>query len=527
MKLKILFFFNLFFVSFLFSQKRDILDKLDKKDSLTQIKASVLDKNVVTREIHNAIFRNIYSTNSARDEEAEFKNEINKYLPYENKVIDTIIYFHINAFGENVYDTSAHGSSLEIFLSEKIHSSTKTRVIKNRFMLLKSGDVFSPYRAFENARLIRSSGLFHDVRIQPVLSGSDKVSILVYVQDVFPYGFDFSFSSFSNFSFGIENRNILGLGHKLNTEFRLNQNDIAQPFGFGMKYTIPNIIQKTFIDAYAQVRYFSNQKGIELGAYREFSRPEFRWAGGNISSYNQKTVAKLGGTIVSSTEISNQVWGSYSIPFRSRTMTVNAIIVGAKYSTSLFTERPVVTSNSNFDYWNRNFFLFSGGYSRVKFIQDRILNGFGRTEDVPIGFSINGLYGIDLNQFGSRNYYGGQFLAQYFTKQGYYINLGLKGGFYTRPGSHQGVYDFNLQNASPAYKLGNFRLRNYVNIRATLGINRDSTDFITLNEYNGIRGVNNGLFQGNSRFTASYQANLFLPFTFLGFRYSYRFDLRS
>lgn len=525
MQIKHILLFQIIMFSFKlsFSQEDKMLEKLDKRDSIVSIQSQTFaSKSVVTSEIGNVLFRNIYRS-KVNNEEAEFKREIDRMMPYDNKIIDTIIYIQVNVFGESIYDTSIRSNKFETFLSKSIHINTQKEIIRNRYQILKQTDVFTPYLAFENARLIRSSGIFHDVRIEPIINKNDTNHLLLiyYLQDVFPYGFSSTINSPTDILFGIENVNLFGLTHRLTTDFRVNVKNSNQVFGFGVRYTIPNILKKTFIDAYVQHRNFSDLKNYEIGIFRQFVRPEIRWAGGNILAYNDRILSVLGSSPITTKQIENQTWISHAFPFQTRNTTINSIIVGLNYQFRKRVENPLFNLADYDSYWNSNFILSSLGYSKIKFVQDRLVNGFGRTEDIPLGFSINGLYGIDFNEFNTRNYYGGQFLAQYYTGLGYYVNMSAKLGFFSSQNTaDQGVFDFNLQNVSKAYKLGNFRLRNYVSLRTTIGINHDSTKFITLNEYNGIRGANNASFKGNSRFTLSAQSNLFLPFSLGGFRFS-------
>ena len=150
----------------LFSQDK-VLEKMTERDSLRSLKTAKLFKsNVVTTEVHNVLFRNIYRSHSSNEEE-EFKREIDRLSPFDNKIIDTVIFEQINAFGQSVYDTSIKSNQFEQFLSTKLHVNTQKKIIRNRYLILSEGTVFSPYRAYENARLMRSSGVFHDVRIHP------------------------------------------------------------------------------------------------------------------------------------------------------------------------------------------------------------------------------------------------------------------------------------------------------------------------------------------------------------------------
>lgn len=505
------------------AQEKDILIKLDKRDSLASVAGTKLyNQTAVTREIHNLFFRNIYNSSSYNEEE-EFKSERSRLQQYEGKIIDSIIFIQMNALGENVYDTTIQSNRFEEFLSTKLHRNTMKKIIQNRYLFLKKGDVFTPYNAYENARIIRNSNIFHDVRISPRVCQKDSqhIDLLIYIQDEFPYGFSFSPSSTNRVELGIENQNIAGTAQHFSTNFRFSRTDTAQPFGYRFQYRIPNIFNKSLIDVYSFYQNYSNEEVFEFGVVREFSRPEITWAGGYIFQKNDQNALELNGERTPFSNFKNDAWISKAFPFRTKNVTVNAIITGIKFTNTHFSARPNVTSNSNFRFWNSNFMLLSLGYSRIKYVQDRLINGFGRTEDIPFGISINGLFGHDFTEFGIRNYFGAQVLSRYYTRYNGYINLSSKIGFYSRDQSQsQGVFDFNLQYVSRALRIGNFRLRNYISTRTTIGIRHDSTDFITLNDYNGIRGANNGSLRGNQRYTASFQSNLFIPISLAGFRVS-------
>lgn len=513
----------------LFSQNDDRqLNKMDKKDSLLSMKTKeALNKNVITSEIHNLLFRNIYAS-STYNEEVEFNKKVDELLPFEDKIIDTIIYRKFNIFGENIYDTSQKSSSLEKFLSTKLHVNTKDKIVTNRYLLFKVGENFATYKALENARIIRTSGIFHDVKFVPVSKPNGHIELYIYLQDVFPYGFDLTLNSINNFGLKISNNNFLGLGHQIETEFRYNQNDQKQVFGEGISYTVPNFIKKSFIDMNLYAKNFRDENSVGLSFIRQFIRKDMRWAGGITCAYRDMDVNLLNQSLnqfnVQKTE--SNLWLSHAIPFKSRKpTTINSIIIGGRFTKNTFFNRPNVNLVDYPTLWNNNFILGSIGYSRIRFVQERLLNGFGRTEDIPIGISISALYGYENTEFTSRRYYGGSILGQFYNDRETYFNLSAKFGTYVADNSYdQSVLDINSQLASKTFHWGKTRIRNFFNARYTAGFNQDATKYLTFTENNGIRGLNNYAIQGNDRLTFSVQSNLYLPFSLIGFR-AYIFTL--
>ena len=524
------FFISILFIFFFYNniraQKDEIDEKMRIKDSIRSEKTrNAYGSNVVSSEIHNLLFRNIYRR-SNYNEEVEFEKKRQYLLSFEDLKIDTIIIKQFKVFGENIYDTSQKASGLEKFLSEKLHVTTSQKLIQNRFLFFKSGDYFSSYRALENARLIRNSNIFHDVRFVPILNQNGNIDLYLYIQDVLPYDFEFGFNSFSNFNFGVSNFNIFGTGHQLRTKFVINQNDTKQKFGSGYYYTIPNIFKKSFIDLNAHYYNFRDDQSVQLSLSREFARPEFRWAGGVFSSFKNQDFYNF--TLDSSfniNKVKNEVWISHAIPFKTiKKFTQNALVLGINFNQDIYTKRNQDVRNLP-DFWNQTGFLSSIGYARIKYVQDRLLNGFGRTEDVPTGFSTNLIYGLSNTEFGKTTYYGFQILGQFYNKNNNYLNLGAKLGINEFENqATRGVLDLNIQLTSSVIRLGKLRIRNYLNSRYTLGINQDDYNFINFNEFDGIRGLSNGAIRGQDRFALSIQNNVYFPFSLIGFR-SYFFSL--
>ena len=130
--MRCLFMFLLVLLVFTCCGQDKVLNKLNKQDSVrNQIISNLSRKNVVTTEIHNVFFRNLYPTRSYNEEEV-FKREIDRLNPFDNKIIDTVIFLQLNAFGESVYDTSIHSNNFERFLSKSLHVNTRHKVIRNR-----------------------------------------------------------------------------------------------------------------------------------------------------------------------------------------------------------------------------------------------------------------------------------------------------------------------------------------------------------------------------------------------------------
>jgi hypothetical protein len=63
-------------------------------------------------------------------------------------------------------------------------------------------------------------------------------------------------------------------------------------------------------------------------------------------------------------------------------------------------------------------------------------------------------------------------------------------------------------------------MRQFINPRLTIGVQRFPTDALTVNEENGIQGFNSSSLYGTKRFVFSGQTQFYAPYSFIGFRFA-------
>ncbi len=194
-------------------------------------------------------------------------------------------------------------------------------------------------------------------------------------------------------------------------------------------------------------------------------------------------------------------------------------MVGARVSRTKFVDRQEVTQDYNQAFHNRTDVLVSAGLSSRGYYKDRLIRGFGRTEDIPIGTSLQLTLGRQFGEFFNRNYLGIELSeGEIIKKFGYVRGTFQLGGFLRHGHLEQGVLKISGEYFTRIYTMNLFKFRQFVNINLTDGIRRKAQDYIDINDANGIRGLYNFFLIGTKRISLKTESVLFTPFFVAGFR---------
>ena len=489
-----------------------------------------MEKRGVTRELYNFLFRDVY--NSRADEEVKTLDE-HPFLPFEGRIIRHIVIRRLDVFGTTVYDTLRKPGSWLERVGNRLHTDTRESVIRNSFLLFKENDKVDPELLRNNERLLRSSNIFHDARIIVIPYERDPriVDVLILTQDVWSLLPDGGVGGLDNFQLTLEQRNFLGRAHSFSNTIRFDGKDPYQRFEFQSIYRVP-YIKRTFITGEAGFQWLRYIKGSYVSAYRPFLTPESKWAGNAILGYqalrnqvflnpNTDTV-----TIIPVNYAYGDIWigrafklnflKGLSDDFRLR----SRLILALRSTAYHFTRRPEVTLDTNQLYTNSRSALFSVGFTNRDYKRDLLVYGYGRTEDVPVGYLAQLVTGIETAEFGGRNYVSLKVArGAYFRKRaGYLYSLLNFGGYFRHGNVEQGVLNLEANYFSPLMTWGRSSFRQFVNFRYTTGINRFDYEYINVSNQNGLLGISTDLLRGTHRLTAGFETVFFSPFNILGFR---------
>lgn len=513
------------------AQKPDSL-AVYSRDSIryTNLKAR-MSKTKFSRAVYRLLFRDVYNQGKV----TEVKEiETNPFTPFEGMVIRKIYIRQLDILGESVYDTTRTGNRLERFLSKSVHTNTRESIIRKSFLLFSEGDDIQAKVLKDNERLLRSNKTIVDARIivVPRKDVTWMADVVVLIQDAWSLNFGGSFNSFKKLSAKIEDINVRGTTHSQLTAIRWDAKDSIRKFQFRTIYTVP-YIGKTFITGQANFIFERDIKEQSIRFSRRFLTNETKYAGaidvGHTTLLQNKR--KIDSTDVAvplyPTEFQYyDVWlgRSFKFPFKNSPLSQNSrLVLAARHNKYRFLDRPVVSPEMNKIYWNRSATLVSLGYSNRNYKRDVLIYGFGRTEDVPIGSLFALTLGQENTEFGSRGYAGVQYaIGKYLPHNlGYMYGIANTGSYSKNGRAQQGVISGQLNYISNLIPFRYSFFRQFLTIRYTHGIRRDSVDYLNISGDQGIRGINNEQLIGTKRLTLGTETVFFSDKSILGFRIAY------
>ena len=153
-------------------------------------------------------------------------------------------------------------------------------------------------------------------------------------------------------------------------------------------------------------------------------------------------------------------------------------------------------------------------------MQDKYIFKFGVIEDVPIGkvFSITGGYQEKNNI--NRFYVGAKFAVGNYFKWGYFSTNIEYGTYIKKSQAQQGVITVGTTYFTDLFEIGKWKFRQFVKPQLVIGLNRFSSDSLTINDGYGIDGFNSVNLKGTSRFLFTVQTQAYAPVNLIGFRFA-------
>ena len=482
-------------------------------------------KNKITKEIFKLLFTEPsqkvnQQLQTAIESEAPFK-------PYRGKVVGKIRVKKVDVFGPTVFDTAEVDQSWFVETANKLHINTRTNALL-RNLLVEKGDRIDPLALADNERIIRMLPYIRDARIVviPRLQDRDTVDLLLLTQDVWSISFDVNPRGIDAANISVDDKNIFGLGHELNNTLVFDAEE-SPVFGYEGIYRIPNISGEFVVGEFNFAEtYYREALGVRF--YRDFISPAIKYGGGvEISKEKLRNALLLNEDTVYifPTEVEVQdLWIGRAFPLsfgsdflreRSR------IILAGRVARHDFSIRPEVRADTNRTYHNKTIVLGSIGFSNRRYYKDRLIYGFGRTEDIPTGSLIEFTAGKEMGEFYDRTYAGLRLARGGLISNFGYAYGGISvGGFFGDSRFEQGVVKLETNFFSNLIRIKNQRIRQFVNFSYISGLRRFSDEYIDIRNDNGIRGLRSDFLRGTKKFTANIETVSFTPWYLLGFRFA-------
>lgn len=445
------------------------------------------------------------------------------YNTFKGKVINKIEIIRLKPF-----DT-LQPTKFKKILAEtgnSLHIMTRRMVIKKN-LLVKQGDKLDPVVISDNERLLRDLPFIDEANIQIIetSSGSDSVDLIVVTKDKFDIAFNPVIKSYDKFSFKIWSVNFLGLGHRIENNISYDGKRDPPLYYEEGKYEVSNI-GGSFAKGMVQYkRNDQDRREYILGVNRAFIPPTFNNAYGTKFTYvTYPAGISVADTLFQILDIRYSVFdGYYSYGFAlpgkniSNLHPAYVLLSGRIINTSYYS-RPYISADSNLGFRERTMII--GGISLVKnnYFITKYVYGFGETEDIPYGFTIQINGGQEFGEYYNRPYSGLVIgYGNYFNRFGYIYSRANLGTYFKNSSPEQGVADFMIRYASPLANLGGGRLRNYLGISLTYGFNRLPGEEILLSDQYGMEGLSNNLLRGQKRFITGWETTYYTPWYIYGF----------
>ena len=478
-------------------------------------------KKRFTRELYDLLF--VEPDRSTKPKETTTVSNGN-YKKYEGRRINRITIKKLEVFGTSINDTTRHSKAWAAKVANDLHVYTRSRIIRNN-IFFEEGDAIDPDALSDSERVLRNLPYVKDARIYVISrSGSEEVEVLIIIKDIWSISGEVSIDNFDAADFAVIDKNFLGLGHELRNEFLYNTS-YKPVIGYNGTYSINNI-KNTFVTGEFNFARSEPLDRMGIRFYRNFITPEIKYAGGvewiktNIllnREYPDTTISFYA-------EFNHQdLWlGRSWLIDESEDKGRTNLQLAVRYDRMRHLDRPVVTSDTNQMFFDRNLYLYSVAISRRDYEKSSLVRGYGRTEDIPKGYLLEFTTGKENNEYYTRTYLGWRFsIGSFYGRIGYLRPSMALGGFIRKGRVEQGTFKTTIDYFSHLYRFKKVNFRQFFRFDYTIGINRFHDEFVNINNDRGVRGLSDTFLRGTRKLALRAETVAFTPFYIIGFRFAF------
>lgn len=482
-------------------------------------------KSKFTRFLYRIIFRPVTSDlpKKVTKKRTKKKSVQKPYSNYEGKVIRNISIETLDPFGYKVADTIFISQNKLSKFGNKLHVKSQRITIRN-LLIIRENDIFDSLLVKESERLVRSQGYIRDVLffVSSVSKNSDSVDIFIRSLDRWSITPRFSASN-SRATLQLNERNLLGVGHEFKNSYSWYHTKGQD--AYNASYYIPSI-RNSYVSStlrYGTDEYRNFTKSVQVD--RPFYSPFAQWASGVIFTQQLRKDSFLINDSVyvkQNYKLNAQdYWMGHSMQIfkgNSETNRTTNFVSAARFSRTHYVQKPPDIIDTSRAYVDELFYLGSVAINTRKYIQDKFVFTFGVTEDVPIGkvYSLTGGYQIRDNL--GRVYLGARVSMGNYYSWGYLSANFEYGTFIHNSSLEQGIASLSFIFFTELLEVGKWKIRQFIKPQITVGLNRFSTDSLTINDGVGIDGFNSDI-AGTKRILVKFQTQTYAPWDLLGFRF--------
>lgn len=486
----------------------------DKKDSAN---TSIAQK---------ALGQGIKLITRSEDDSIIVESSSEQFLPFSEKIIRNI---YVESIG---FEKSIYGNEKPIIqkvgkIANKLHTNTREKTIRQN-LFFKPNEKLNPYKLGDNERFLRDQDFILESRIivTPV-EATDSVDITVVTRDVFSIGLSVGGTIPTAPKFDLYDSNLDGRGQRV--EFSVLFDPDRNPkTGFGASYK-----KTSFLGSFVDLEFFYSElnTGISYGEEREYATgivferklvsPYSRLAGGGQWSKNwsKNLYSRPDSLFLDYSYNVIDFWIGYNFGTQKQILDRNRTFLAIRAFDGNFTRTP-----NQEDYFRDNIYnningiLSSLTFYKRDFFKTQYIYGFGRTEDVPYGYSFTSTLGWARQLSVQRPYAGIELNYKGAFRSGNFYEIDLNtSSFFRNSGLEDAIVYSTVSYFTRAFSLNRFKVRNEVGFTFTKLINRYALDWLEI--YSQIiPGLRVRELQADQRQSINLQTTLFTPWSLIGFR---------
>ncbi|MDG1278171.1 MAG: hypothetical protein P8O16_12890 [Algoriphagus sp.] len=454
------------------------------------------------------------------------ENSEDRFLPFEGKIIRNI-YIESIGFEKSIYGNDKAITQKIGRAANKLHTNTREKTIRQH-LFIHPNDLLNPYKLGDNERFLRNKDFILESRfvITPI-DNSDSVDVTIVTRDVFSIGLSAGGSFPSAPKFNLYDANLDGRAQRIEFNFLFDQ-DRKPKTGFGASFK-----KSSFLGSFADLEFFYTQlnSGFSYGDETEYATgiiidrqlvsPYSRMAGGVQLSKNwsRNVYSRPDSSFLDYSYNLVDLWAGYNFGAKKKIQDRNRAFLALRVFDGYYSRQPDLEGLiRNRIYNNASGVLAAMTFYKRDFFKTQYVFGFGRTEDVPYGYSITPTFGLVRQLRTQRPYaaikleYNGAFSS------GSFYDLEFNVSSYFRNSSlEDAVFTSNISYATKVFTIGRFKIRNSAMLNYTQLFNVFANDWLQIDS-SIIPGLRVEELDASKRNSLGLQTIVFTPWSIIGFR---------
>jgi hypothetical protein len=486
------------------------------------------EKKTTKEKIYDIIKQNIVTTNNDLTLDDPSK-DLHFFDKYRGLIIKSI-YIETLDFGEDVTDTIVTRKNFFARIGNKLQPGTKEFII-HQHLFIKEGDKIDPIVIEDNERYLRDLEFTKDARIYIQSDKAhDSASVYVFTRDVFSLGATFAADGLDKYKISAYDANVLGYAQKIRYTARVDpaRNNIVGTEIYYKKSSVGG----SLIDLETSYNNFNsgitsgkeNETGLSVRLTLPLYTNHSRWAGGINYQYSfaVNVFRDPDTSFINYNYNSLDYWTGYNFIRKSSQKLdkddQKRTFLAFRYYDQRFTDLPPIDT-FNIKFIDKQYILGELRWYQLGFFRTNYIYGFGRTEDVPFGYTSKINFGRIKNDSIQSWYLGARYERIIITdrEDTYFYTAGASVNLYN---DHFSDNQLNaaIQRLSKLKSFRRNKLRTLMAINYSGIFNKYIYNEIQIGSQSELLAADKNKVSGTQLLNANANTNLYTPLSLIGFR---------